>query len=155
MRLVSTLLTFFLLLSCGDVHNMPVHPILKDCAAIKIYRINWPHKDAFGPLLVMDDGSLNPERIPLEGVTLNGERTQQLLAMLLDSHPEYEQSKCFLPHHAFEFLDQHGQRIGSLDLCFMCSVHQSDLDDISTYIDLPGIKNMLRELNIPIENPDW
>ena len=158
MRLTMLVLSLLLLCSCAqrdDSVDVPVHPNLQNCVAIKIYRINWPYKDAFGPMLVLNDGTLNPERIPLDGVKLNPQQTMRMLNMFCGEHPVYEQNRCFLPHHSFEFLDQHDQRIGSMDLCFMCSVHQSDLEEIANYIDLPGLKKMLGELNIPIDNPDW
>jgi hypothetical protein len=118
--------------------------------------MNWETNDSFCPLIVLDTGRLNPTRNPKAGIRLNNSQVAKLCDAVhgLRPAPTWE-AACFNPHHAFLFYSATGDIVGEIDICFQCGNKYGKPDGYATTWDLPAIEAIFKELNLPIENPDW
>ena len=121
---------------------------------VRVFRINWGSKYPLDG--IMDDqGQLNPTRIPKEGVLLHKHQVNRLESAVTGTHPAHPIALCFNPHHAFLFYDKHGQVVGNIDLCFLCSNYEGSPSGYADYWDLEALRRLLLDLDIPIENDAW
>lgn len=125
-------------------------------AEVRAYRMNWNEEDSFD-CLVDRNGKLNPTRRPKEGIKLNLDQVTRLRLAVTGKHPRPlgPSVACFYPHHAFAFYDEKGQRVGDIDICFLCGNYGGQPEGFADTWDLKSIATILKDLDIPLYNPRW
>ena len=121
---------------------------------IRAYRINWDEEDSETPI-VLRDGTLNPTRTPKDGLRLSNKQIGRLQSALYGSHPEHEAAGCIYPHHAFVFFSNDGRIVGSVNICFLCDNYYGIPRGFAMPWDLDGLARLVRDLGMPISNPNW
>ncbi|MEM9346556.1 MAG: hypothetical protein AAGB26_08055 [Planctomycetota bacterium] len=117
--------------------------------------MNWDDEDALESIIARD-GSLNPTRLPEDGVELSSKQIESLKTAITGHHPEHGVALCMYPHHAFLFFDQTGEVIGHIDICFLCSNYSaSPRDAFSSVWNLEAIQELIRDIGFPIKNWEW
>jgi len=121
---------------------------------IRAYRLNWEDEHSMNPI-VNQDGSLNPTRIPKEGVPLTEAQVKRLEAAVTGSHPEHPVAACFYPHHAFLFFDGSRKIVGHINICFLCSNYRGQPEGYARNWNLSQLEELLKDIGIPLRNPKW
>ncbi|WP_411845557.1 hypothetical protein AAFN60_18140 [Roseibacillus persicicus] len=121
---------------------------------VRAYRTNWDDEYS-SDVILTEDNQLNATRIPEMGIVLTGEQVERLKQAVCVEHPPHPVAACFNPHHAFTFHNENGAIIGHIDLCFQCSNYYASPKGFSSSWSLGSLEALLRELGIPLENPDW
>ena len=143
-----------ILASCGKKESEPWPWPTEGVAEVRFFFINPDNHDAFTPL-VLEDGTLNPARRPIEGLILSSEQEEVIRESLFRERPPYPKAMCFYPHHSFLLLDSSGNHLGSIDLCFQCNQH-GGMKGLAQYVDLSVLAFTIEQLGYPIvvEAPD-
>lgn len=116
---------------------------------VRAYAINTKDEHSFN-LIILNDGTLNPDRAPMEGVALNPAQVERLKSAVCSDVPLHEIAACFEPHHGFLFFDKDGKIIRSISICFRCNVYRSDPSGLAHPWDLEKLEGLFEELGIPV-----
>ncbi len=121
---------------------------------VRAYRMNWEDLQSEHGI-VNEDGSLNPTRIPEDGVRLTEAQVKRLEAAVTGSHPDHPVAACFYPHHAFVFFDGSQKRVGQIDICFLCSNYHGSPGGYATNWNLGQLEELIKDIGMPLRNPKW
>ena len=110
----------------------------------------------------------NPKRVvelmkDRDGILLTAKQRARLDRSMVRhrmTRAEYENhatAGCFIPHHFFRYYDAAGKQMGELAVCYCCggvAVSSTDPplgDDEGWVFDHAGIKQMLKDMNVPVD----
>ncbi len=120
-------------------------------ATVKAYIYNCDSIN-YDSLLIINNGHLKSDVMPVYGKILNAAQINQVIAFI-NSEPEINNPKetfCFIPHHGIVFFNADGKPIAALSICFNC-------DNMFVYPDanikgksLDILKTIILETGLPI-----
>lgn len=123
-------------------------------AEVRAYRLNWDDQDSFNPIL-NQDGTLNPTRIPKDGLRLTEAQVKRLEAAVTGSHPDHPIAACFYPHHAFIFYGASGKIVGHINICFLCSNYDGQPEGYAKSWNLDELAKLIKDIGMPLRNRKW
>lgn len=121
---------------------------------VRAYRLNWEDEHSMDPI-VNQDGSLNPTRIPEDGIRLTEAQVKRLEAAVTGSHPAHPVAACFYPHHAFVFFNGSKEIVGHINICFLCSNYTGQPAGYAVLWNLSELKELIGDIGMPLRNAKW
>ena len=104
---------------------------------------------------IRNDSRLNPTREPELGILLTNNEADVLCDAVCGNHPDHEIALCYMPHHAFLFVDERNSIVGHLDICFQCLNYRGTPAGYANNFDIEAIAQLLQGLGVPLSNPEW
>lgn len=130
-------------------------------AEVRAFMMNWEKRgtiDGWAMGGLIEDGRLNKTRAPKDGIVLDAAQVEQLRKAITVAHEAEPRGYTFYPHHAFAFLDDEGKIMDYINIAFEGSHYWAEgsmAEHLPSYWDLESIENLVRDLGMPLENPQW
>lgn len=114
---------------------------IPSCTRVAAYAINRKVKLPSPDRTLFIDGTLNPDRHPLEGRTLTDRQVNAFLDATTVAEHASSPSYCFYPRHAIAFYKADGTLSSHYTICFTCQTYSASADK---FVDRPDFKALSR-----------
>lgn len=134
----------------SEAASLPLSPVtitrltkagIPNCTRVAAYAINRRVKLPSPNQTLVIDGTLNPDRHPLEGRTLTDRQVNAFLDATTVKEHASSPSYCFYPHHAIAFYNADGTLSSHYTICFTCQTHSASA---GKFVDQPDFKALSR-----------
>jgi hypothetical protein len=121
---------------------------LKDCSRVVAFALNVGQESPLPTHLVVIGGSLNPNRSPIQGVSLNDRQVAKFLDATATRPFPAPRGRCFYPRHGFVFLGPDGDIVSHYTVSLDCGGYEAGQGAFTPEPDFKALRALLRSLGV-------